>query len=110
MRILVTFAVKAEFAPWSSRHPFVSYEFENWERLREFELLKANIGAEEVSVLLTGMGGSNAREAMRSVPIEAYDVCISTGLAGALDSRLQLGDVVVAKTTKTKDGKLNLDS
>ena len=103
MRILVTFAIKAEFSPWSSRHPFVPYEFENWERRREFDLFKANIGPNEVTVLLTGMGSENAAKAMLSIPLEIHDVCISSGLAGSLDSTLKPGDVVVAHTAETLD-------
>jgi adenosylhomocysteine nucleosidase len=103
MRILITFAIKAEFSQWSSRHPFVPYEFENWERRREFDLFKANIGPNEVTVLLTGMGGENAAKSMLSVPIEMHDVCISSGLAGSLDTTLKPGDVVVAHTTETLD-------
>jgi adenosylhomocysteine nucleosidase len=110
MRILVTFAVKAEFSQWCSRHPFVPYEFENWERRRDFDLFKANFGSNEVTVLLTGMGGENAEEAMRTLPIEMHDVCISTGLAGALESSLKPGDVVVARTSKTLDQKLRVAS
>jgi adenosylhomocysteine nucleosidase len=101
MRILVTFAIKAEFAQWSSRHPFVPYEFEDWERRREFDLFKANIGPDEVTVLLTGMGGENAARAISSLPTVMYDVCISSGLAGSLDGALKPGDVVVARTAET---------
>ncbi len=101
MRILVTFAIKAEFSPWSSRHPFVPYEFENWETRREFDLFKANIGPDEVTVLLTGMGSENAAKAMLSIPLELHDVCISSGLAGSLDAALRPGDVVVARTAET---------
>jgi adenosylhomocysteine nucleosidase len=103
MRILVTFAIKAEFSQWSSRHPFVPYEFENWERLREFHLFKANIGPNEVTVLLTGIGGESAAKAMLSIPVEVHDICISSGLAGSLDTALKPGDVVVAHTTETLD-------
>jgi len=103
MRILVTFAVKAEFSQWSSRHPFVPYEFENWETRREFDLFKANIGPDEVTVLLTGMGGDNATKAMLSIPVEVHDVCISSGLAGSLDADLKPRDVVVARTSETLD-------
>lgn len=103
MRILVTFAIKAEFSQWSSRHPFVPYEFENWETRREFDLFKANIGPNEVTVLLTGMGAENAAKAMSSIPIELHDLCISTGLAGSLDVSLTPGDVVVARTSETLD-------
>jgi adenosylhomocysteine nucleosidase len=101
MRILVTFALRAEFSPWSSLHAFVPYEFENWERRREFDLFKANIGPDEVTVLLTGMGRENATKAMSSIPIELHDVCISSGLAGSLDSSLKLGEVVAARVTQT---------
>jgi adenosylhomocysteine nucleosidase len=103
MRILVTFAVKAEFSPWSSRHAFVPYEFENYERRREFDLFKANVGPNEVTVLLTGMGKENAIKAMASIPLDAYDVCISTGLAGALNDTLHPGDVVVPRIARTLD-------
>jgi adenosylhomocysteine nucleosidase len=101
MRILVTFAIKAEFLPWSSRHPFVPYEFENWERRRQFDLFKANVGQDEVTVLLTGMGAENAAKAMSSIPVDLHDLCISTGLAGSLDAALNPCDVVVARASET---------
>jgi adenosylhomocysteine nucleosidase len=110
MRILVTFAVRAEFSQWRSRHPFVPYEFENWEKRRDFELFKANFGSNEVTVLLTGIGGENAEKAMQTLPIEIHDVCISTGLAGALEAGLKPGDVVVARTSKTLDQRLSVES
>lgn len=110
MRILVTFAVRAEFSQWYSRHPFVPYEFENWEKRRDFDVFKANFGSNEVTVLLTRMGGENAEKAMQSLPIEMHDVCISTGLAGALEYGLKPGDVVVARTSKTLNQELRVES
>ena len=110
MRILVTFAIKAEFSQWASRHPFVPYEFENWERRREFDLFKANVGPDEVTVLLTGMGSTNAIKAMSSIPVELHDVCISSGLAGSLDAALKPGDVVVARISETLDQKWRVPS
>lgn len=109
MRILVTFAVRAEFSKWCSRHPFVPYEFENWEKRRDFELFKANFGLHEVTVLLTGIGGDNAAKAMQTLPVELHDVCISTGLAGALQAGLKPGDIVVARTSQTLDRKLRAE-
>jgi adenosylhomocysteine nucleosidase len=110
MRVLVTFALKAEFALWCSRHPFVPYEFENWEKRREFDLFKANFGSNEVTVLLTGIGGENAREAMRSIPIELHDLCISSGLAGALDVDLRPRDIVVARASEMPGQNLRVES
>jgi len=97
MRILVTFAVEAEFAPWRSRHPFVPYEFDDAGKRREFDLYRANVNTDEVTVLLTGMGGQNASNAMRSIHLELTDVCIVTGLAGALDPSLKPGVVVAGR-------------
>src|SRR5260370_28334451 len=97
MRLLVTFAVRAEFLQWRSRHPFVPYEFENWEKRRDFDLFKANFGSNEVTVLLTGIGGGNADKAMQKLPIEMHDGCVSTGLAPALDASLKPGGVGVAE-------------
>lgn len=110
MRILVTFAVKAEFAPWSSRHAFVPYEFENWERRRDFDLFKANIGPNEVTVLLTGIGKGNAIKAMSSIPLDQHDVCISTGMAGSLDPALKPGEIVVAFIADTLQQDSNVTS
>jgi adenosylhomocysteine nucleosidase len=110
MRILITFAIKAEFSQWSSRHPFVPYEFENWEKRRPFDLFKANIGPNEVTALLTGIGGESATQAISSIPLDLHDICISSGLAGSLDSALTPGDVVVAHTTKTLDQTRNASS
>jgi adenosylhomocysteine nucleosidase len=104
MRVLVTFAIRAEFSPWYSRHAFVPYEFENYERRREYDLFKANVGPNEVTVLLTGMGKENAIEAMNSIPLDSQEICISSGLAGSLDDALQPGGVVVARTTRRRDG------
>ncbi|HKV24785.1 MAG TPA: hypothetical protein VJN93_09370 [Candidatus Acidoferrum sp.] len=105
MRILVTFAIRAEFSPWSSRHTFVPYEFENWERRREFDLFKANIGRDEVTVLLTGIGPASAARAIGSIPFGLYDFCISSGLAGSLSSSIVPGDVVVSRSAEFLDGK-----
>ncbi len=110
MRILVTFAIKAEFSQTCSRHPFVPYEFENWEKRREFDLFKANVGSDEVTVLLTGIGSENAVNAMSTIPIDMHDVCISAGLAGSLDARLHPGDVVVGRASETLDQALKVKS
>jgi len=110
MRFLVIFAIDAEFSPWRARHPFVPYDFDNASRKRDFDMFRANIGVNEVTVLLTGMGGASARRAMQIVPPELHDVWISTGLAGALDAQLQLSSIVVAQKVTTSDLSMQVAS
>jgi adenosylhomocysteine nucleosidase len=110
MRFLITFAIDAEFNPWKSRHPFVPYDYDNSGRKREFDMYRANIGAHEVTVLLTGMGPTSAIKAMQIVPPETHDAWISTGLAGALDAALQLSVIVVARKGITQDSSLQVPS
>jgi adenosylhomocysteine nucleosidase len=110
MRVLVTFAVVAEFGPWRSRHAFVPYEFNDSGQRREFDLFRANIGVSEVTVLLTGMGRENVKKAMSTISLEVYDVLISTGLAGALDLGLNLREVVVGRIAQTLDHSQMVES
>jgi nucleoside phosphorylase len=99
MRILVTFAVEAEFAPWSARRNFVRQNAEG------LKLWKRVIGNSEIFVVLTGIGDNSANVmelVMRVADTNRYfDVCISSGLAGALRRDYQLSDIVVAKLLKS---------
>ncbi len=92
MKILVTFAVDAEFAPWRKRH-----EFRRMQSLRGF--YAASVKDLEVCVLLTGMGwgGANSNLAITEALKEKPDICISSGLAGALKPAYRLGKVLVAR-------------
>jgi adenosylhomocysteine nucleosidase len=92
MRILVTFAVEAEFAPWRKRRDFRKHT----NGVAEF--FAARIAETEVNVLLTGVGGKNAwLEATKIVWDGDVDVCISSGLAGALRPQYHLGEVLAAR-------------
>ncbi len=92
MKILVTFAVDAEFAPWRKRN-----EFQRKDGLPELYVTRVN--DLEVSVLLTGIGWDGAKssfaiaEALKQKP----DFCISSGLAGALRPEYRHGNVLVAR-------------
>jgi adenosylhomocysteine nucleosidase len=90
MNILVTFAVEAEFAPWQKRRKFKRVAG-NWPRF------EAKFGSACVRVALTGMGQTHALAAARRVLPERPDICISTGLAGALRRVYRPGDVLVAR-------------
>ena len=102
MRILVTFAVEAEFAPWRKRHHFSPVQ------LGDLTTYNADIAGVGIVVLLTGMGGTHAGSATLGIQMIAtetgrfFDVCVSTGLAGALLPQIRAGEIVVARQLRTR--------
>jgi nucleoside phosphorylase len=97
MRVLVTFAVEAEFAPWRKRRRFSSI---NYDGLR---LWRTRVGDVEVVALLTGVGTQASSQAMGMMIAMAdddkyFDVCISSGLAGALCDTLRVGDIIAPQS------------
>lgn len=99
MRILVTFAVEAEFAPWRACRTF------DRQKAERLQLWKSVIGNSEIFVVLTGMGdtSANVMELMMRVASgnQKFDVCVSSGLAGALRPDYMLSDIVVARLLKS---------
>jgi adenosylhomocysteine nucleosidase len=99
MLVLVTFAVEAEFAPWRKLRHFVP------RKNTSVPVWTTKIEGAEVTVLLTGIGDSSERSMglmMQEVPAGPYfNVCISSGLAGALRADLSRGEVIVADRFKT---------
>jgi adenosylhomocysteine nucleosidase len=91
MKILVTFAVRAEFAPWQRRRNFL--------RLRGgAPVFEAALGGAKIRAVLTGMGPEFAQEAAQEA-FASYkpDLCISTGLTGTLRDGYRTGDIVAAR-------------
>ena len=94
MKILVTFALETEFAPWR--------------RLRSFQPrsggadagYEARIGDADVRVVLTGVGETHARRAVRQALADAPDAFIVSGLAGSLKTNHRPGDVLVAAAVR----------
>ena len=100
MRVLVTFALEAEFAPWRKLRGF--------ERVAKgkAQFFRARIGDSEVNVVLTGVGGKNAwLEASKVIWGGEVAICISSGLAGALRPDYHLGDVLAAKEVQAVGGR-----
>jgi adenosylhomocysteine nucleosidase len=90
MKILVTFAVRAEFAPWQRRRNFL--------RMRgDLPVFEAAIGGAKVRAVLTGMGQEFALGAAKRALGYRPDLCISTGLAGALRDEYRPGDILAAR-------------
>ena len=92
MRILVTFAVDAEFAPWRKRRAFEK------QTGGSAEFFSVRIGGADLNVLLTGVGGKSAWvETTKTVWDGDVDICISSGLAGGLRSEYQVGEILAAR-------------
>ena len=90
MKILVTFAVRAEFAPWQRRRNFLRLP-------GEWPVFEAMFGEARVRAILTGMGPDHALKTAKSAFAYKPDICVSTGLAGALRSGYRPGDIVAAR-------------
>jgi adenosylhomocysteine nucleosidase len=106
VRILVTFALAAEFAPWRRRHKFTRLrDLPTGRDLARCPLFEARFGGAEIVVALTGMGPVHARRAARYALQAAPDVCISSGLAGAVTENHHRGDVLAALHVAETRGK-----
>jgi len=93
MRVLVTFAVDAEFAPWRKLRRFWSIDYDG------LRLWRTDAANTEITALVTGIGTQSAAQAMDLMMTMAddnryFDVCISSGLAGALQAGLVPGDII----------------
>jgi nucleoside phosphorylase len=92
MRILVTFAVHAEFAAWRKMRAF--------KRISSvpFEFYDAVAGDNTVRVLLTGIGWECARRTANPAMNDVFDACISSGLSGGLKSEYRPGAILAFRT------------
>src|SRR5271169_2080818 len=90
MKILVTFAVQTEFAPWQRRRNFMRMP-------GDLPVFEASFGAARVRAVLTGMGQEHALKAAQRSFGYRPDICISTGLTGSLHAQHVAGDILVAR-------------
>jgi adenosylhomocysteine nucleosidase len=93
VRILVTFALEAEFAPWRKIRDF------RRGRWGQADVYASEIGGAEIGVVLTGVGPKQAAlAASRALPAErdSLKFCISSGVAGALRPEYKVGQVLAA--------------
>jgi nucleoside phosphorylase len=94
MKILITFALENEFAPWRR---FRSFE----RRFGTAEVsYEARIGDADVRVVLTGVGSAHARRTVRQALADTPNVLIVSGLAGSLKSFYRPPDVLVAAAVR----------
>lgn len=95
MRVLLTFALTEEFAPWRKRGGFQPV------RLATGEAYGRRRGDIELVALVTGAGPENAaREAARALGDGRYDLVISSGVAGGLRPEHRPGAVLAARRVR----------
>jgi adenosylhomocysteine nucleosidase len=97
VKVLVTFALESEFAPWRRMRSFV--------RLAdaEFPAFDSNCGDSEIRAVITGMGPQRAQRVARTAFDWQPDLCIAAGFAGGLNPANHAGDVFVA--SNIRDGE-----
>ncbi len=106
MRVLVTFAVEAEFAPWRSRHAFVREELTIPNHHgRPDVVFRGRFENSDVDVYLTGIGWGHCGPGLYHLLDGKPNVCISSGLAGGLRADLRSGEVVVARKSSLIKGE-----
>lgn len=94
MKILVTFALEPEFAPWRRLRPF-----EETKTPSGSSVFVTEIAGAKVYVAITGMGRDSAARTVYSFmlgELECPDFCISAGLAGSLRPEYKPGQVLAA--------------
>jgi adenosylhomocysteine nucleosidase len=94
MRILVTFAVEAEFAPWRKLRTLSPVN------LNGLELFRTQIGRASVDFVVTGMGLGNASSVAEKAMSPEHTICIASGFAGSLKESHKVGDILVARAVQ----------
>jgi nucleoside phosphorylase len=105
LKILVTFALENEFAPWRKLRKFQRVAGDSWEKT-----FVARVGNADVRVFLTGAGRFASQRAMDRAFSEMPDACIVSGLAGALKADYLPGRVLTARTVANLPGTRVLSS
>jgi len=104
MRILVTFAVEAEFAPWLALRKFQQRTLVPDHYSGGLTVYEADNGTNKIWVVLTGMG-SDAHKNSFSLGVCAkeagVDIFVSSGLAGALKKEHLVGEVIAPERIGT---------
>jgi adenosylhomocysteine nucleosidase len=113
MRIVVTFAVEAEFAPWRKLRKFQPLRVRPHGASENTDIWETLIGETAVTVYLTGIGRGLPRDAVEMR--EAFftsklDLAISSGLAGALKEGLKPGDLIVPLKVRSLRNDASADS
>jgi adenosylhomocysteine nucleosidase len=109
MRVLVTFAVDAEFAPWRKLRKFRKASSKRYQS----SSYVGEIGDHLIEVILTGIGKAACQAALIEIDATASkkpDLLISSGFAGALRDPLRPGDLIIPRKARTLKNDANADA
>jgi adenosylhomocysteine nucleosidase len=109
VKILITFAVDTEFAPWRQVRNFDK----RFSRCLNASVFRAMLGDNEVQVAFTGIGAAcceRTRLGELFQSDERPDLVISSGFAGALRDALTPGDLVVPQKVRTLNNGSSADA
>jgi nucleoside phosphorylase len=99
VKILVTFALENEFAPWRKMRNFKRVAADQWDHS-----YREQIGEASVRVFLTGAGRFAVQRAAGIAFEEKPDVCIVSGLSGGLRPEHSLAKTLVARNVTGSNG------
>jgi adenosylhomocysteine nucleosidase len=99
MKVLVTFALGNEFAPWRKMRHFKSIAAGELH-----QTYVARVDRNDVRVVLTGAGCFAVQRALAHAFDDVPDLCIASGLAGGLKPCYASGDVLIARTVGDSAG------
>jgi adenosylhomocysteine nucleosidase len=94
MKIVSTFAVASEFAPWRHMRAFHRVDADRT------PVYAARLGSNVIYAVITGIGMRNIDGRFERLLSDA-DVCIASGLAGGLKATHRTGAVLVARSVTT---------
>src|SRR5271163_3366325 len=90
VKVLVAYAVEAEFAPWRKLRELQRVN------LVDLEIHQTTVGRALVDFVVTGMGYENAYRVAKTALQRDYSICMVSGFSGALHSRDKVGDIVTS--------------
>lgn len=92
MRVLITFALANEFAPWRKLRRFERFSTDAWD-----QTYVSQSDSCELRVVLTGAGRFAAQRALAHAFDADPDICIVSGLSGSLKASYAPGGVLTAR-------------
>src|SRR5205823_2223299 len=96
LRIGVTFAVPSEFVQWRRRARFSRVNGS------QAGIYRTRNDHHEIYALITGVGARHPQSGLQELFACGVDLCIVSGLAGALKPEYRVGSILIANTVRAE--------